>query len=127
MDRRTLVFKDEGQSITSFFSSKGQNIIIAGALQNLGKRLEVDAESHGSITSIVFKSIVGDEERYEGHMGRIQSLHGDASWRAIKVHLFVESNESFEVSIWSKTRAIIKRKHILGQIKVLVGMMTLES
>ena len=91
---RTVERKAKAQAIAVVLGAKGQGILIAGALENLGERFQINAQSHGSIASVVLKPIVSNQQRYKRHMGRVKGLHSDTSGRAIKVYLWTNEKVS---------------------------------
>ena len=85
---RTLELKDEGKSITTILGTQSEGILVSSALEDLSERLEVQTQSHGSVASVHLKTVLGDEKRDQGNVSGVQSLHGNASRGALKVHLF---------------------------------------
>jgi hypothetical protein len=66
------------------------DIVVLGALEDLGQTGEVDAQRHGTITSIVDEEFVGQVDRDQGDVRVVHGLEADAFLGALEVGIGYE-------------------------------------
>lgn len=77
--------KQQRQSVGLVIRLESHNVVVPGALDDLGKGLNIHANGHVAVTAKVLKALRAKEEDNKGHMGGVHGLHGNPRVGAVKV------------------------------------------
>ena len=75
----TAIFEEEGDARGVFFGLEGDDVVVTGALHDLGQVLDVEAEGHVLEASVSLETLFLEVEGNQGNMGGIHSLDGETS------------------------------------------------
>jgi len=76
--KRTGVLESQGKDISGIVGLEGDDIVVSGTAQDLGKGDQVDSQSKRAIASVGLESIVTEQEGNEGDVGVVHGLERDA-------------------------------------------------
>ena len=73
--------------VTHVLGLDSDDVIVVGALKNLGEARHVHANAHVAVASVVLEAVGLELHRHQRHVGRVHCLQGDACGRAVEVGL----------------------------------------
>lgn len=71
----------EGEGVASILGLEGDDVVVAGALEDLGDRGKVEAERDGAVAAVVLESLATHQKRDERNVRGVHGLHTCASDR----------------------------------------------
>jgi hypothetical protein len=87
---RTFGLVNEVQEVGIVTGFERADVVVFGALEDFGQTGEVDAQRHGSVTSIVDKKLVLQADSDEGDVRVVHGLEADALFGALEVGIGYE-------------------------------------
>lgn len=84
----------DAQLVARLVGGQSELVVVATALKNLDEVLEVNAEVHVVVNTVVLEATRGEGELDQRNEGGVNALKGDAGGRAVKVALLNELTET---------------------------------
>lgn len=92
----SLGLEHEGEGVALVLGLEGHDVVVAGALEDLGHVGRVEAEGDGAVAPEVVEAGGAEGDGHEGHVGGVHGLDGKLILGAVDVGVLDEVLDGFD-------------------------------
>ena len=95
----SLGLEHEGEGVSLVLGLEGHDVVVAGALEDLGHVGRVEAKGDGAVTPEVVEAGGAEGDGHEGHVRGVHGLDGQLILGAVDVGVLNEVLDGFDESL----------------------------